>query len=263
MLGTGHAAVTRCYNTCFALRDGSDFFLVDAGGGNEILRRLDAAGLELSHLRGMFVTHAHSDHILGAVWILRMMDGLLKKSPPEEPFRIWGHDEVQSDLRWFCEQLLSNGGKPFGYGAGNIKLTEVRDGEQFTCMGMSFTAFDINSTKKKQFGFRAEIDGRRLVCLGDEPCSPGCREQAGNADLLMSEAFCLERDESRFQAHKKSHSTAIEAAETAVSLGARALLLYHTEDTDLEHRKENYQREAARVFSGRIIVPDDMETVEI
>ncbi len=125
------------------------------------------------------------------------------------------------------------------------------------------TSFDINSTKKKQFGFQAEVDGKRLVCLGDEPCSPGCRETAQNADLLMSEAFCLDRDESRFQAHKKSHSTALESAETAASLGVRALLLYHTEDTDLAHRKENYTGEAARVFSGRIIVPDDMETVKI
>ena len=33
MLGTGSALVTRCYNTCFALREKEDYFLVDAGGG--------------------------------------------------------------------------------------------------------------------------------------------------------------------------------------------------------------------------------------
>ena len=26
VLGTGNAAVTRCYNTCFAVKDGSEFF---------------------------------------------------------------------------------------------------------------------------------------------------------------------------------------------------------------------------------------------
>ena len=36
VLGTGNAVVTRCYNTCFALRDGEQFFLVDTGGGNQI-----------------------------------------------------------------------------------------------------------------------------------------------------------------------------------------------------------------------------------
>ena len=32
MLGTGHATVTKCYNTCFALTEGGQHFLVDAGG---------------------------------------------------------------------------------------------------------------------------------------------------------------------------------------------------------------------------------------
>ena len=35
MLGTGNAAVTKCYNTCFALQDNEDYFLVDTGGGKD------------------------------------------------------------------------------------------------------------------------------------------------------------------------------------------------------------------------------------
>lgn len=31
VLGTGNAMVTRCYNTCFALQEGSEAVLVDAG----------------------------------------------------------------------------------------------------------------------------------------------------------------------------------------------------------------------------------------
>lgn len=41
MLGTGNAAVTRCYNTCFALRCQDKTLLVDAGGGNGILVQLE------------------------------------------------------------------------------------------------------------------------------------------------------------------------------------------------------------------------------
>lgn len=36
MLGTGNAMVTKCYNTCFVMSDGTDYLLVDAGGGNGI-----------------------------------------------------------------------------------------------------------------------------------------------------------------------------------------------------------------------------------
>lgn len=39
MLGTGSAFVTRCYNTCFVIDDDGTRLLVDAGGGNGVLRQ--------------------------------------------------------------------------------------------------------------------------------------------------------------------------------------------------------------------------------
>ena len=47
MLGTGNALVTRCYNTCFAIQDDDEYFLVDAGGGNGIMRQLQDADISL------------------------------------------------------------------------------------------------------------------------------------------------------------------------------------------------------------------------
>ena len=41
VLGTGNASVTHCFNTCFALRHGDEYLLVDAGGGNGILAALE------------------------------------------------------------------------------------------------------------------------------------------------------------------------------------------------------------------------------
>lgn len=38
-LGTGNALVTEYYNTCFVITDKKKRFLVDGGGGNEVLRR--------------------------------------------------------------------------------------------------------------------------------------------------------------------------------------------------------------------------------
>ena len=52
MLGTGNAAVTRCYNTCFALRTGKNVFLVDAGGGNGVLTQLEKAQINLTEIEG-------------------------------------------------------------------------------------------------------------------------------------------------------------------------------------------------------------------
>ena len=43
ILGTGHGTATECYNTCFAIKKEEEYFLVDAGGGNGILKQLKDA----------------------------------------------------------------------------------------------------------------------------------------------------------------------------------------------------------------------------
>ncbi|MBW0020783.1 hypothetical protein KUA47_02780 [Prevotella copri] len=46
-------------------------------------------------------------------------------------------------------------------------------------------------------------------------------------------------------------------------LGVKNLVLYHTEEKTFANRKENYTREAAENFKGRIFVPDDLEVIEL
>ena len=79
VFGTGNATVTNLYNTCFALRDGDEYFMVDAGGGNGILKILDNMQVSIEHIHHIFVTHAHTDHVLGIVWMVRMIATAMKK----------------------------------------------------------------------------------------------------------------------------------------------------------------------------------------
>ena len=41
------------------------------------------------------------------------------------------------------------------------------------------------------------------------------------------------------------------------------LVLYHTEDDDLAHRKEHYLAEGRSVYGGNLHVPDDLEAFEL
>ena len=56
-LGTGNAFVTECYNTCFAIAGDKGTLLVDAGGGNGILRALRKADINYKDITDIFVTH--------------------------------------------------------------------------------------------------------------------------------------------------------------------------------------------------------------
>lgn len=262
ILGTGNAMATRCYNTCFALRNRKDYFLVDAGGGNGIFRQLEKAEINFTDIHQMFATHAHTDHILGVVWVIRKIATLMSKEKYEGNFILYGHDEVINALTTICRLTLS--GKIVKYIGDRILFQEVTDGSRAEIMDMKLQFFDIASKKMKQFGFRAELpDGKQLVCLGDEPYNAICYEHVGQPDWLLAEAFCLYSDRSLFSPYEKHHSTALDAGRLAESLGVKNLVLYHTEDKNLERRKSSYTAEAALEFSGKVYVPDDLEKIEL
>jgi ribonuclease Z len=71
ILGTGCAMVTKCYNTYFTLSKNNEHFLIDAGGGNTILSNLEEMNISITQIHNMFISHNHTDHILGSVWIIR------------------------------------------------------------------------------------------------------------------------------------------------------------------------------------------------
>lgn len=254
MLGTGNALATRCYNTCFTLHGEKGVLLVDAGGGNGILAQLEKAGIRREDISDLFVTHAHTDHLLGCVWMMRMA------LQYRYSLRVWSHRKVLNLLTDICRQILP---PKEAEGIGNLVTMHcLEDGERFEAGGFPLQCFDIHSTKELQYGFTALLpDGQRLCCLGDEPFSPRCRQYAEDADWLMSEAFCLYEDRDRFKPYEKHHSTVLDAARLAEELGVKNLILYHAEDRTLETRKERYIAEAHMEYAGQVWVPDDLEKI--
>ncbi|MCH4179340.1 MAG: MBL fold metallo-hydrolase [Megasphaera sp.] len=263
MLGTGNAMVTHCYNTCFLLRlAGGDYFLTDAGGGNGILGRLEEARIDYDKFHYMFVTHGHTDHVIGVLWVIRKIASLMAAGKYNGDFHIYCHDVVKHILLTMAGLMLKK--KDAAFLGQRIYLHEIHHGETVSFLGLKLTAFDIFSTKAKQFGYRLRLpDGTVFVCLGDEPYNERDKEYAQQADWLLSEAFCLYEDRDIFHPYEKHHSTVKEAAETASQLDARHLLLYHTEETHLPERKQLYTAEAGHYYTGPVYVPDDMEHITL
>ena len=266
MLGTGNATVSQIYNTCFLLKTPSTLMLVDAGGGNGILAQLKKVNVQISDIRHLFVTHAHTDHVLGVIWVIRMVaqckgyEGLL---------HVYGNDKVMKVIKTIIDMILAK--KQLAKVAERVVFHQLEDGDCFEVGDMKLECFDIQSTKEKQFGFRAELPSSSdesdkplvLACLGDEPYNEQNRRYIVGADWMMCEAFCLYADRDTFKPYEKCHSTALDAGKLAEELGVKNLILYHTEEKTLANRKENYTREAAENFKGGIFVPDDLEVIEL
>lgn len=106
ILGTGNAVTTECYNTCFVLHESNQYFLVDGGGGSQILHQLKHTGIDWKKIRTIFVTHKHLDHITGIIWMIRMICQSMKQDEYEGEAVIYAHDEVIALLQEFSEKLL-------------------------------------------------------------------------------------------------------------------------------------------------------------
>lgn len=260
MLGTGSAGVSECYNTCFAIENEGEYLLVDGGGGN-LLSRLRAAGIRWQDIRHVFVTHVHTDHILGVFWLMRAIHYSKPGDLDGKTITFYGHDNVIALLRSTTMGLFprADGGLHPA-----ICLVELEDGQEFQAIGHSFRTFDIGSNKTKQFGFTMYYgDGKKLTCCGDEPYHECEREFAQGSTWLLHEAFCLASEADRFHPYEKFHSTAKDASSLAEELGVENLLLYHTEEKNLAQRRELYTAEGQQYFSGNLVVPDDLDVLSV
>ena len=97
---------TNCY---FVYREGApDCIVFDApDNGKDIVRKIEGAGL---HVRALFLTHGHFDHIMGAQ-DLRLSAGALAESRGEDAVKIYApkaEEEMLSDSSFNMTAMMGN-----------------------------------------------------------------------------------------------------------------------------------------------------------
>lgn len=262
ILGTGSAMVTKCYNTCFTISNNDEHFLVDAGGGNTILSHLEKCNIPIRSIHNMFISHNHNDHILGCIWVIRAVAQGILNNKYEGNLNIYGHALSIEALRSISSFVLQK--KFLNLFDKQIIFNEVSDNSEAVILGRKTTFFDIKSTKDLQFGFTTTLNnGKSLTFLGDEPYRETVKQHCENVDYLFHEAFCLYSQKEIFKPYEKHHATAKDACKNAAELNVKNVILYHTEDKNLEKRKELYIEEGSTEFKGTIYVPDDLDSIEL
>ena len=284
MLGTGHAMTFECFNTCFVYENENGKMLVDTGGGGQLLKQLRAAGVDSREIHHVFISHQHTDHLMGLPWLFRGPAG-------EQDMTLYLHEElmevVQAMLGALFPEVMQDP-------AGHIRLVAVHHGEEMEILGRKVRFLDLHSPNVTQYGFAMELEGnRKLVFHGDVPFHESNRQEIRNADWLLHEAFHLESEGPGMPGGpggpgmppmggpggpggpgmppsggpgKKGgmgHSTVRQAASYAQSLQVKNLVLFHSSDNDLSHRQEKYTAEARSVFEGNILVPYDLDVIEL
>ena len=270
VLGTGYAEAVRCFNTCFAIRDnkpkespiGRETFLVDSGGGNGILKALLDADIDCKDIHHIFVTHEHTDHILGMPWLIRVIGKAMNQEKYVGNLYIYCHADLVDTIKTITQLTVQK--KFWKYFDDRIIFVPLNDGDKQTILGRETTFFDIHSTKAKQYGFTCQLaSGLKLTCAGDEPYTEMINSYVDGSDWLLHEAFCLYSMRDKFNPYEKHHSTVREACALAEKMKIPNLVLWHTEDKHLADRKKLYEAEGREFYHGNLIVPDDGDIIRL
>ncbi len=213
-------------------------YLVDCGPG--VVRRAAAAerngvrALGVSNLTTLFITHLHSDHILGlpdlifTPWVLER----------EQPLTVYGPPGTQAMvdhlLAAYAEdvRIRLDGLEPANTEGYKVVVHEIRPGVVHHDARVLVSAFPVeHGSWDHAFGFRFETPDRTIVVSGDtRPCK-SLIDNARGCDVLVHEVYSQEgfaRREPVWQRyHAASHTSTTELAEIANQVKPGLLILTH------------------------------------
>ena len=194
-LGTGcPPPVMNRFGPSTLVEAGDQKLLFDAGRG--ALQRLTQLNVRWQDVQGVFLTHLHSDHVVGFpdLWLT----GWLIAPGRNVPLQVWGPSgtsKMMTHLKQAYEydigiRLSNDGGSPDGV---QLLVKEISEGIVYNKGGVKVTAFEVDHAPvKPAFGYRIDYAGRSVVLSGDTRVSENLIRYAQGVDLLVHEVFVPE-----------------------------------------------------------------------
>lgn len=255
--------------TSLLVRMGRRTLLVDAGLG--AAAALCRAGVALTELDAIFITHLHSDHYLelGPLMHTAWTAGLRRPVP------VWGPSGLAAYWQGFCASMaydidtrIEDEGRPdFRPLLSLRRLDETLD---ITLGELRIRAMRTHHPPvEESHALRFDAEGASAVLSGDTAPMQQMAAFAKGADLLVHEAMLVDHvteivnrmgyaDDRLLRHILRSHTPADAAARIAARAGVGALALHHLIPSGEPGVGEAQWRAAAAPhFPGRLYVAED------
>lgn len=191
LLGTGvPTPVMERFGPSTLVEAGGQTLLFDAGRG--ALQRLFQLQPPIKEVRNIFLTHLHSDHLVGLpdLWLTGWLDGR-----PTRPLRVWGPRGTQA-MMGHLEQafqydirirLYDDRTPPEGV---VVIAEDISEGVIYERDGLKVTAIEVDHAPiYPAFGYRVDYAGHSVVISGDTRFSENLISKAQGADVIIHEVI--------------------------------------------------------------------------
>jgi ribonuclease Z len=191
LLGTGSPIpeVER-FGPSTLVQAGNQTLIFDVGRGAH--QRLAQAGVAASQVDAIFLTHLHSDHIVGIpdLWLT----GWLQRNRPWPVFGPSGTARMMDTLKLaFSVDIQARIEESAGLltpAGSEVNARDIEPGLVYERNGLRVTAIRVNHRAiAPAFGYRIDYAGRSVVLSGDTQVSPDLIEAAVGTQLLVHEVF--------------------------------------------------------------------------
>src|SRR5262245_61469900 len=278
LLGTGGGPTPnpRRFGISTLVVAGTEKLMFDCGRAATI--RMTQMGMLLGEVNKLFVTHLHSDHVIGIPDLY--LTGWASQGRTV-PLRVWGpagtRDMMAHLEKAFAFDIHVRRDVDELFTAEGIKTvaTDIREGVVYDENGVKVTAFLVDhGPVKPAFGYRVDYRGHSVALSGDTKPSDNLVKFSQGVDLLIHEgggpkktdtvegrpdeltrSNALMTDEHRWKV-AQHHTDGVEAGEIVARVRPRLVVFSHGGSPEsLPLVRQHYD--------GRVEIGDDMMTIDV
>ncbi len=180
---------------CVAVETPDHLYIVDAGSGSAATAQL--SGIPLDKMRGILLTHYHSDHI-SDVGDFNLNSWIAGRPAPLQIIGPEGVDRIVEGLNITYE--LDRGYRVAHHGAellnpelGVLHSRTIGEDVIVDEDGLRITAFEVSHPPiEPAYGYRLDYGGRSVVISGDSLVTDKIVELSDGADVVLHDAMALQ-----------------------------------------------------------------------
>src|SRR5213080_68051 len=240
--------------------------LVEAGGkkllfdcGRGVVIRLAQAGVNPKDIDGLFLTHLHSDHVVGVpdLWLSGWLLGRTRSLP------IWGPPGTRSMTEHLVQafgfdiSIRQSAPDPLPAKGIEIDAKEIEQREIYNDGLARVSAFLVDhGPVKPAFGYRVDGAGHSVVISGDTKFCQNLVDFAKGADCLLHSAWGAGW-KNPTPPSKRSIASAEDAGRVFASVKPKLGIIYHYKD------EQGLWDAVRKEYKGPLAIGKDLMTINV